>query len=272
MIEFDGFGHDQPEQVRRDILKNRFCSRASLPLLRLGAMDLREFDRSTVLEWIVQRFVAWHDESDERVRAAQDAMDRATEGLDPEVAMELVLDDPMFDPSFWFDLEHPFPGNARIAERLRERWGVRVDRSVLRYVDSEGPADLVLECGSGASGPRFGPVSEFVTHRRTARLRTTRAPGRVLCEHAAEASFASAHLIGKAGDARGLLSDPRKFTPIGPFADLEWLSDRAQVLELRWLPGTTPNDVVEQLSLYLVLLETERWCIRNLVERGRYAS
>jgi hypothetical protein len=101
----------------------------------------------------------------------------------------------------------------------------------------------------------------------------------VLCEHAAEASFASAHRIGNAGDARDLLSDPRKFTLIGPFADLEWLSDRAEVLELRRLPGTTPNDVVEQLSLYLVLLETERWCLQNLVdtrsrpaERGRYAS
>jgi hypothetical protein len=272
VIEFDGFGHDRPEQVRRDILKNRFCSRASLPLLRLGPMDLRELDRSTVLEWIVQRFVAWHAESDERVRAAQEAMARATEGLDPEVAVELVQDDPTFDPSFWFDLEHPFPGNARIAERLRARWDMRVDRSVLRYADTEGPTELVLECGRGASGPRVGPVSEFVTHRRTARLRTAGAPGRVLSEHTAEASFASAHRIGAPDDLRGLLSDPRSFNPLGPFPDLKWLSDRIEVLDLRWLPGTTPNDVVEQLSLYLVLLETERWCIQNLVERGRYAS
>lgn len=272
VIEFDGYGHERPEQVRRDILKNRFCARAELPLLRLGPMDLRELDRTTVLEWIVQRFVAWDQEQHERVRASQAAIERATEGLDPQAAVELVQDDPAFDPSFWFDLEHPFPANGRIAERLRRRWDIRVDRGVMSDRDAEVDAALLLEVSWGSSGPRFGPVSEFVTHRRTARLRSTSAPGRVLCERTAEAAFASAHRIGDPDDIRGLLSDPRSFIPLGPFPDLQWLRERVEVLDLRWLPGTTPNDVVEQLSLYLVLLEIERWCLGNLVERGRYAS
>lgn len=272
VIEFDGFGHDRPVQVRRDILKNRFCARAELPLLRLGPMDLREFERTTILEWIVERFVAWHDEQAERVRASQEAIERATDGLDPQAALELVQDDPGFDPSFWFDLEHPFPANARIAERLRARWDIRIDRGVMSYRDDEGTRGMLLEVGWGASGPRLGPASEFVTHRRTARLRSTSAPGRVLCERTAEAAFASAHRIGDPDDVRGLLSDPRSFIPLGAFPDLDWLSDRIDVLDLRWLPGTTPNDVVEELSLYLVLLEIERWCLGNLVERGRYAS
>src|SRR5438132_1677988 len=35
-VEFDGFGHERPRQVQRDIIKNRLCAKANLALLRIG--------------------------------------------------------------------------------------------------------------------------------------------------------------------------------------------------------------------------------------------
>ncbi len=39
VVEFDGPYHAEPEQMMRDIAKNRLCQRTNLPLLRLGDED-----------------------------------------------------------------------------------------------------------------------------------------------------------------------------------------------------------------------------------------
>lgn len=58
-IEFDGFGHDDPRQTERDIIKNRLCAVAGLPLLRIGGAELQVHEQVTILEWLLGRFIAW---------------------------------------------------------------------------------------------------------------------------------------------------------------------------------------------------------------------
>jgi hypothetical protein len=40
-VEFDGQGHALPEAIERDVLKNRLCKSADLPLLRIQRGDHR---------------------------------------------------------------------------------------------------------------------------------------------------------------------------------------------------------------------------------------
>src|SRR2546425_6643673 len=55
-IEFDGPHHQGSIQAARDVIKNRLCHEAALPLVRIGFDELRERDEVSVLEWLVQRF------------------------------------------------------------------------------------------------------------------------------------------------------------------------------------------------------------------------
>src|SRR5205814_238515 len=72
-LEVDGFGHEDSRQIARDLLKNAFCARAGLPLLRIHADDLRERDENSVLEWLIGAFAAFEGEPDEEMRALGDA-------------------------------------------------------------------------------------------------------------------------------------------------------------------------------------------------------
>lgn len=71
-VEFDGFGHETHRQIARDVIKNRFCAQAGLPLLRMGIAELGANAEIGALEWLVERFVAW----EERGSKAGDGADR----------------------------------------------------------------------------------------------------------------------------------------------------------------------------------------------------
>ena len=61
-VEFDGPLHEVPPQPRRDIRKNRLCKAGNFPLLRIGDAALEAYEQRTVLEFMLQRFVAWQQE------------------------------------------------------------------------------------------------------------------------------------------------------------------------------------------------------------------
>jgi len=116
-IEFDGPAHQYEDQKRRDLRKNRLCQRAGLPLLRITDTHLEEYEKASILEYIVGRFV-WWDEEIEGILAeineyvseiSEEELARLTEG---------GIADPTIDPTFIFGLRHPFPGTVGIAERL----------------------------------------------------------------------------------------------------------------------------------------------------------
>jgi hypothetical protein len=49
-IEIDGLSHEDPKQIKRDIIKNRLCATAGLPLIRLGIDALDESQEISILE------------------------------------------------------------------------------------------------------------------------------------------------------------------------------------------------------------------------------
>ena len=65
-VEFDGPSHETYEgQQARDIRKNRLCQRAGLRLIRIADVHLEEHDKTTLLEYMITRFVSWQAERDQ---------------------------------------------------------------------------------------------------------------------------------------------------------------------------------------------------------------
>jgi|SRR6185503_18062085 len=59
-IEFDGPSHVMYEKKQQgDARKNRLCGLAGLPLLRIGDAFLNEYEKTSLLEFLIGRFVAW---------------------------------------------------------------------------------------------------------------------------------------------------------------------------------------------------------------------
>ena len=122
-VEFDGPHHDDPVQVSRDVLKNRLCQKADLPLIRIRGPEIEEHDQVTVLDYIMDRFLAWQSESPGIMEEIRDY----AASLDPVHLHHLIADsDPSLDPSFEFSLRHPFPGTQKVKARLLHRVVSRV--------------------------------------------------------------------------------------------------------------------------------------------------
>jgi hypothetical protein len=128
-VEFDGPQHDHEPQRRRDRCKNRLCWRAELPLLRITHAEIAPHERISILEYMLQRFLAWPKELPSIDAEMQDRSPHLEPAgladVDPSVIEDLV-DDPRLDPTAVFDITHGYPGNARIARRLLNRFGIEV--------------------------------------------------------------------------------------------------------------------------------------------------
>src|SRR5215470_6727338 len=75
-VEFDGPLHGFPPQEFRDIRKNRLCAAAEFPLLRIGCATLERYEQLSVLEFMLQRFVAWQREHGEIQEWIDDSLSR----------------------------------------------------------------------------------------------------------------------------------------------------------------------------------------------------
>src|SRR5215831_13646141 len=132
-VEFDGPFHELPQQERRDIRKNRLCATAGLPLLRIGDATLERYKQLSVLEFMLQRFVVWQREHGAIQEWIDDSLPRLSAEEIERMVEEVRLrrdDDPILsflegdaltnsaDPSFWFNLQHKFPGLQVVARRL----------------------------------------------------------------------------------------------------------------------------------------------------------
>jgi len=114
-VEFDGPYHRNPEQKVRDILKNRLCSWAELPLLRIRCNEIEEHDKMTLLDYMLQLFIAWE--------------------MDQEEILEESRYDPDLSPQFLLSLRHPFPAIKAVEQRLLSQY--RIVRGV-RAADTDG--------------------------------------------------------------------------------------------------------------------------------------
>jgi len=252
-IEIDGLSHDDSEQAQRDIIKNRLCASARLPLLRLGIDALDESQEISVLEWLVQRFISWQDQgSDYRV-----------DSLSPLV----------------HDVVYPFPGNLALVTRLFNRFGIgiRLSNSELLKKASVFEHHWLVQA-SNAFGdktayclevqwpgqmPTFrdAAASEFVVSEIDVQLRDRAAAGACSLSATGQARLAWAHKTRStaAVPPHALMPSPDQLRALGlSVPDLPWLD---------------PSAITDELAIYDALSQVERWAARGLpISAGPRAS
>jgi hypothetical protein len=136
VVEFDGFGPDDVRQVTRDRIKNALCARAGLPLLRIGADDLREREETSILEWLCAAYVASERELDEGLKDDADADEligiEAAEEQDPSDD-----DDVIGEPGT--ELNDPFPSggflDTRHVDSKEIADAIRLDATKLKRIN-----------------------------------------------------------------------------------------------------------------------------------------
>lgn len=245
VVEFDGPGHQDPQQTERDITKNRLCQRVDLPLLRLTADDLTPLEQRTVVAWIAERFVAHEREMPALERRTRRALEElAAAGED----MQLIIESLDYDTGVIFDLDHPFPENAAIARRLRDRFGMgtRLQRG--------GRGELWLDVDHPTSSQEDNRVSEFVRYERRC---TIRRGGAIVHRFTASARMAWAHKVRHPGRAGGQPSTAELWSS----ESLAWLKRRIDDLYCRVVPGADPHNITEAVSLYKAMQKAEHWAI-----------
>jgi len=112
-VEFDGAHHFVDKQtIENDVIKNKLCKQAGLPLLRITSTEIEQYDQLTILDYMLMRYVAWQREYPSIIQEIEDFA--ATIGPDYD-SDNLAVD---LDPSFHFELRHPFPARDIVVERL----------------------------------------------------------------------------------------------------------------------------------------------------------
>jgi hypothetical protein len=122
-IELDGPSHQTKQQVERDVRKNRLCARVRFPLLRIGYAELDTHEQITLLEFMLQRFVAWQQKH-EKIQAEIGDYLASLTPAERERLFEDGIADPSVDPTFSFNLQHRFPGITQVSHRLLEHFNI----------------------------------------------------------------------------------------------------------------------------------------------------
>ena len=120
VAEFDGPHHQQDSTSDRlDAVKNKFCKDAGLPMLRISSQELEVHEGVSVLSWILERWIAWQKEEPVILQEIEEELE--ARGPDDPVIREMMESgflDPEFDPTFIFDLRHPYPAILTVVHRL----------------------------------------------------------------------------------------------------------------------------------------------------------
>lgn len=216
-----------------------------------------------MFEWVVSRVVRWGVEGAERRRKADEELREALmEQPDlPEEALEDLVDD--FDPHFWFDMEHPFPGLAAAAERLRSRFGIRVLPGHFAYNDLGEGAHYELELARVEGGSERTSIGEF--EARTAHAVVRQREGedvRPLTDVTGSARFATAHLIVPPERATEILDEV--YARGRPDDIWSVANARLQIFDFTWPGGVMPSEIVRDIANYRALRSAERWAEANL--------
>ncbi len=257
-LEFDGPYHKDVGQKLRDIRKNRLCSLARFPLLRVTSVHLNEHNKTTLLEFMLRRYELWPAEQKRLMKdigeyvstLTQEEFDRLTEG---------GVADPSIDPHFYFNLENPFPGVARVSDRLFRRFGIVTD---CHKISREG----ALRCHVGIPGRETSPGRMWLVKR-----------GYVLYRPH------SVHHHLDVGDGEKLYEGKVQFgMEWGLLTAEDWQTDEVPFDYFRrsrrlpfWFgdpPGIHIPDIVECFSEYLALCRIESWAIGHLEPSRSWAG
>jgi hypothetical protein len=270
VIEFDGFGHESPRQISRDLIKNWLCVNADLPLLRIGSEDLHAPEKLSVLEWLVDTFAQVardsEDDVDEDPALGSDPPSVDAKYITVNVQTGEVFRhskppawvDPLelWDPDDYalganggyFDSEHPFPANASIAQRLLRQFGISVGKAIECLESSWETAPYQLSVDWPGKQPPViedHSVSEYVVSERAFRVGVRGGHEPPIYEGIGRGRFASAlKLPVRPGRAPSKGTGPSQPEPRRFPTDLPWLD---------------PWGVARELALYDALSKVEDW-------------
>lgn len=170
-VEFDGPHHrTDSEQILRDITKNRICALVGLPILRVEDDLLDGIEREATLSWLIRRWLIYKAEMPQLLKDRNRQINEMTsedwaknEGDDGL----LFTHRPDLDVEFVFDLIHPFPPLASIAERLLLEHGILDPEIMMRpsmeFAESATERRRWIINGVSFPEPRGHPSSKFHT-------------------------------------------------------------------------------------------------------------
>lgn len=265
-VEFDGPHHQSnPKQTERDVRKNRLCNMAKLPLWRITETELEDFDRYTILEFIVMRFLVWRDESDDIKRQIAEYC-AALDTTQQKALTNSWIADPIIDPTVHFDIAHPFPQTEAVAKRLLKKYGV-VSLFVEPILRGAPKRQFRLFCDVFAwSHERF--ESHDLVVRCDYVICRSKRPFSGIMSILSEDDRKSSDVLKKGFlDFRVRASLPIVNDYDASEAPFEYfMRNRKIPISFPSLPGVTPHDIGETMSEYLGLREVEKWFIRNQPE------
>lgn len=234
-IEFDGPSHETYEKKQQiDARKNRLCGLAGLPLLRIGDAFLNEYEKTSLLEFVISRFVAWSSVNERLPNEADDQAEREIHR--PGDLQEAEYED---DPSIVFDLGHPFPASIEVANRLYTTYGIvtsDMGGDDYHYATSQ-PSFLMFSRDSGGDKP----IGDH--HRKVNRGYE---PRRFTRENSGKCSSDQLHTLNETVTYQWQL----------PTTD-------HRVLFLG-IPGTSMWELAEHFCDFLALCRLEEWAQLNL--------
>lgn len=254
-LEFDGSAHfHDPATIERDVLKNRACYAAKLPLLRVTSEHIVERDKLTLLDYMLSRIIAWPDEI-ESIRSEIESL--TSDGRSSRDKEDLAVD---LDPAFHFDLRHPFPLIADIRRAIWHRHCIsyECDPELL----AQNPRYFYSTQHVSYPDPRHGELLRSIVHIT---LRAGGAPsGEVLYKCAEGVTIHWALPLGDepppglSPDIANQLTDLKR--------DLTGLGISVR-LNFPWpvsLPGIDPHDISENYAEYLALRTLSNWALKHL--------
>jgi len=258
-VEFDGAYHFLDDRtIENDVIKNRLCKHAGLPLLRITSSGIEEYDKITLLDYMLMRYVAWQREYPLIMHEIKEFAATIGPDYDPD---NLAVD---LDPSFHFDLRHPFPALNIVVERLWRNhsiaWAMvkpERHRAAIYLCDvplqSEGPSEneqfhkctrqSVVWCpGDAARTPVFSEEVS-VSLRSWLPLRTE-----VPTHDIFQVLWGEIGGSNAAEKAQGIINQ------FEVRVESMWFPD---------LPGVSTWDIAENYAEYLGFRALERWAKKN---------
>lgn len=258
-VEFDGPHHQFDEkQTERDVRKNRLCDMGRLPLWRITDTELEDCDRYTILEFIVRRYLAWRNEADDIKREIAEYWE-TLDAAQREALTDGGIADPTIDPTFHFDIAHPFPRTKEVAKRLLEEHGVvsLIAQPLLRAAPKR---QFRLFCDVFAPSQLRFDGHDLVT-RCDYVISRSRSPFSGVMSIASEADRKSSDVLTRGSlDFRVWAYLPVVTDYDGSEAPFEYFIRNGKMpISFQELPGVTPHDIGETMSEYLGLREVEKW-------------
>jgi hypothetical protein len=259
-VEFDGPHHTDPIQIKRDILKNRLCKKANLPLLRIQLSEIQEHDKVTLLDYMLDRYLSWQREEKGILREIREFVQE----LDPrEARRRFEESDPTVDPSFIFDLRHPFPPTKAVNQRLLQKYRIAHEHSRL---SDHANAQYVYNISRAYDGPDENEEYHKSVRHVVLQERTSR-PGRIVYKAEVSASVRAWLPTGTE------IPDPPPWFSAEVIEDIEAAYDTMlRRIEAMWfpdLPGISSWDIAEHFVEYLACRAVERWAEQNIVKRQK---